>query len=277
LITGRVPRIDAPDPQIFQREYATRNRPVILTGAISTWAALEKWDLPYLRTALGKTPLRVYLSSDGAFRAHPERGFHESLWKGVTGEEYIDWVAGGPRSPHFLLQHQSLLTRFPLLGRDIGLPGYVEPTKVRDVNLWIGAGENTTPLHCDQADNLLAQIVGEKRLLLAPPAERAKLYPFSPFNRIPPITSRVDMSAPDRRQFPRFEKVKLFEATLSPGEMLFLPVHWWHEVHGVGLNVSVNFWWEASTRNLWRHPTYMLSIYVYNLWRAARARLGRGR
>jgi hypothetical protein len=275
LITGQVPTIDAPDLQTFQREYAAKNQPVILTGAIPTWEALGKWDLPFLRTALGKTPLRVYVSSDGAFRAHPELGFHESLWKTLTGADYIDWVANGPRPPHLLLQHQSLLTKFPQLGPDIRVPIYVDSARVRDVNLWIGAGDNVTPLHCDQADNLLIQIIGEKRLFLASPAQRTNLYPFGPLNRIPPITSRVNLGAPDLQQFPRLKKAKFFEATLRPGEMIFLPVHWWHEVHGMGTNVSVNFWWEASNRNVWRYPNYMLSIYAHNLWRVTRARLGR--
>lgn len=268
-VCGSIPRVQAPDVARFRREYAAQNRPVIITGAMLEWKALERWDLPYLRVALGTTPLRVYTSENGAFRAHPQRGFHPSLWRDLTAEQYINWIDSGTRSPHLLLQNQSLLTKFPQLIPDIGVPAYVELPRVRDVNFWLGGGDNVTPLHCDQADNLLAQVVGKKRILLAAPGQRRNVYPFSPFNRIPPVTSRVNLDAPDLRRFPRSANIEFLAATLRPGEMLFLPVHWWHEVRGVGINVSVNFWWEASLRNLWRHPSYMLNIYVYNFVRAA--------
>ena len=269
-VCGLIPRVQAPDVASFRRDYVTKNRPLIITGAMAEWQALECWDLSYLRTALGPTPLRVYTSADGAFRAHPKLGFHQSLWRNITAENYIEWIAASARSPHLLLQHQSLLTKFPQLANDISVPPYVQLQEIQDVNIWLGGGDNVTPLHCDQVDNLLAQILGEKQILLAAPAQRRNVYPYSPFNPIPPVTSRINMSTVDHRRFPKFAKVEFVAGTLRPGEMLFLPVHWWHEVRGVGVNVSVNFWWQASMRNVWRYPSYMLNTYVHNLSRMTR-------
>jgi hypothetical protein len=166
-----------------------------------------------------------------------------------------------------------MLTKFPELSGDIEYPPYVDYTRVSSVNIWIGGGDNVTPFHCDQSDNLLAQVVGKKRVLLASPAQRAKMYPFGPFRYALPIFSRIDTSEPNPSRFPRFQEVDFLTGTILPGEMLFIPVHWWHEVRGLDVNISVNFWWHASRRNMWRYPTYVLSSSAHSLWRAIRTRM----
>jgi hypothetical protein len=118
----------------------------------------------------------------------------------------------------------------------------------------------------------LAQVVGKKQVLLAAPAQRAKMYPFGPFRSPLPIISRVDTNVPNPSRFPRFQDVDFTTCTILPGEMLFIPVHWWHQVQGLDVNVSVNFWWHASKQNLWRYPSYMLSSSAHILWRAIRTR-----
>ena len=271
-LVAPIGRVDAPTPETFRGDYLARNRPVIITGAMTGWQALDKWDLAYLRAALAGTPLRAYMSPDGAFRAEPTHGFHESLWVNLTGEQYVDWISAGRRSPHLLVQHQSIITKLTQLQQDIRIPLYVDRTRVRDVNFWLGAGDNITPLHCDQADNLLAQVVGEKRIILAAPSRRTSLYPHNPLGIIPPVTNRVNTMDVDPGRCPRFREVQFLDGRLVPGEMLFIPVHWWHEVHGVGINVSVNFWWEASIHNPWRHPAYMLATYISNSSRELRVR-----
>ncbi|CAK0893360.1 unnamed protein product [Prorocentrum cordatum] len=36
------------------------------------------------------------------------------------------------------------------------------------------------------------------------------------------------------------------EAELQPGELLFLPAGWFHQVHSFGEHMSVNFWWTPA-------------------------------
>lgn len=265
-----VPRVESPDRETFAQTYIARNQPVIITGAMSSWRALTAWNLRYLRAVLGDATLRMYSSPDGVFRADPQRGFDESLWRSSTALKYFDWIDADDRSPHLLLPNQSLIAKFPRLAADIAIPPYIAIRKLNDVNLWVGAGGNVTPLHCDQYDNCLAQVIGQKRILLASPRQRRYLYPHDPFDDIPPVTSRVDIEAPDLTRFPRFKRAEFIEATIAPGEILFIPVHWWHQVYGIGVNVAVNFWWEAEQRNLWKHPSYMLTMCLHNARRAMR-------
>lgn len=59
--------------------------------------------------------------------------------------------------------------------------------------------------------------------------------------------SRVDLAAPDLERFPQFANSRSVSIELHPGEMLFLPAFWWHDVVSIGENVAVNFWWQLLT------------------------------
>jgi hypoxia-inducible factor 1-alpha inhibitor (HIF hydroxylase) len=125
-------------------------------------------------------------------------------------------------------------------------------------------------LHYDQYDNLFVQISGTKRFRIFDPLQTGNLYPY-PIHHPLDTRAQVDLEQPDHEAFPRLRDAKGFrELTLRPGETLFLPAYWWHEVvtdsvgsrkaanggggeggvSGGELTVSVNFWFAASNRIL---------------------------
>jgi Cupin-like domain len=56
----------------------------------------------------------------------------------------------------------------------------------------------------------------------------------------------VDPLAPDLVRFPRFEEAMkhALVAELEPGDALFIPSLWWHNVQAHDtLNVLLNYWW----------------------------------
>jgi len=46
-----------------------------------------------------------------------------------------------------------------------------------------------------------------------------------------------------RDEFPLFEEAEYVEAILWPGEMLYIPLGWWHYVESLSTSFSVSFWW----------------------------------
>ena len=61
------------------------------------------------------------------------------------------------------------------------------------------------------------------------------------------VMSPVDISLPDLERFPRFVEAKRTQCVLRPGDVLFMPAFWWHEVQSYPdreekRNVAVNFW-----------------------------------
>ena len=55
--------------------------------------------------------------------------------------------------------------------------------------------------------------------------------------------SQVDVDAPDEQRFPNFQHAKYMDCVLEEGEMLYIPVHWWHYVRSLDRAISLSFWW----------------------------------
>ncbi len=117
------------------------------------------------------------------------------------------------------------------------------------VSLWIG-NQITVSAHFDFPDNIACCVAGRRRFTLFPPDQLENLY-IGPWDRTPAgqAISLVDLRNPDFERFPRFrEALKTArEFVLEPGDALFLPSMWWHNVEGLdGLNMLVNFWWRST-------------------------------
>ena len=120
-------------------------------------------------------------------------------------------------------------------------------------NLWIGDEEATkTGLHNDDEHNVLCQIRGQKRVVLICPSERPHLYPNELYDSGTECCD-VDASLPDLRRHPLFARVRVrYEVTLEPGEVLYIPRFWYHEVNPVGdFSVSVNYFCSTPLDQLW--------------------------
>ncbi|XP_054642356.1 HSPB1-associated protein 1 homolog [Dunckerocampus dactyliophorus] len=118
----------------------------------------------------------------------------------------------------------------------------------QESTLWIGSDGANTPCHLDSYGcNLVLQVQGRKRWHLFPPEDTSKLYP----TRIPyeesSVFSRVDVLHPDLKRFPAFRSARAHTVTLQPGQVLYVPRHWWHYVESVdAITVSVNSWIELE-------------------------------
>ena len=65
-LENHISRIDVPSPLVFYRDYVSRNKPVVIQGALDSWPALSKWNNPeYLRRQLGDTPVTIDITPDG--------------------------------------------------------------------------------------------------------------------------------------------------------------------------------------------------------------------
>jgi lysine-specific demethylase 8 len=40
-----------------------------------------------------------------------------------------------------------------------------------------------------------------------------------------------------------FRRVEYLDCVLEEGEVLYIPVGWWHYVRGMSVSFSVSFWW----------------------------------
>ena len=114
--------------------------------------------------------------------------------------------------------------------------------------LFVSFRDFLTAVHYDQQHNLYLQLRGCKKFLLFDVTCAPALYPY-PVHHSLDRKARVDLEHPDLTGWPRAKALagRGIEAVLEPGDVLFLPMSWFHHVHSVGEeNVSLNFWFYDS-------------------------------
>lgn len=252
--TFEVPRVERPSRRELEEGFIIPQRPVIISGAMEGWPALERWTNDYLRRQAGSCAISPSKVTDAGTHIPDAKDGAIATASEMKFAEYIDLIAGGTISDGQLYAVQlPIKTALPELWPDVAFPAYVEEDKFAAVNLWLGAGNNFTGLHYDYADNFLTQIRGRKQVLLCPPQEIARVYPF-PFSYVGNNISRVNVASPDLTQFPAWADADRALVELGPGDMLYIPLFWWHAVWGVGENMSINYWWQSSYANFLKHP-----------------------
>nr|WP_315382101.1 cupin-like domain-containing protein [uncultured Sphingomonas sp.] len=133
------------------------------------------------------------------------------------------------------------------------LPGFAEANPLPLVppgvlpRLWIG-NASTVACHYDRFDNLACVIAGERRFTLYPPDAIGDLYigPIDHTMAGQPVSLAAAADPQDPR-YPRFAaaRPRALTVTLHPGDALYLPKLWWHQVEATArFNLLMNYWWD---------------------------------
>ncbi|MGB9991895.1 cupin-like domain-containing protein [Pseudoduganella rhizocola] len=222
-----VPRIASPDPAAF-RARAAEGLPFLITGLVQRWP-LFSLTLQALREQYGAMAVRARVG------------------------DYINTAFAPDRA----MADMSMLEYLELSANDAsGLPPYVGNLELRELNrlchwpswfdkmgpprFWIGPAGTMTPLHCDYDDNIFAQVWGSKRIFLAPPHHDEFLYPREANAML--FGSPFDPEAPDYDKFPLARQAAMTEIIVNPGDMLYVPAGWYHQVRALTFSLSSNRW-----------------------------------
>lgn len=232
----QIPRVAAPSPEIFHRDFVVPGRPVVLTGLIDSWPARRLWSLDYFSRNHGEASLIGLATKEGrvAISENEDADFSD-----VRLDEFTATLLAGNTPTRYVT---SALSRLPAgLREDFSLPPYCAESRWLWPKFWLGARGTVTPLHWDLPHNLSAQVFGVKRWLLYPRNQWRLLYPCRPWSRAPNF-SQLNPEAPDLVRFPRFARARPLGVILQPGETLYIPAFWWHQVRSLEDNAALSFW-----------------------------------
>src|SRR5579884_3796357 len=130
-----VPRVAAPAPADFERDYVRPGRPVVLTGLLDGWGAQAAWSLPRLAARHRDAPVAVARVRDGAVVVDPARGLlHDATALGAFGAA----VQAGAAAGYVVARAEDLPAA---LRRELPVPPYCAGAAWRASKLWIAGGE----------------------------------------------------------------------------------------------------------------------------------------
>jgi hypothetical protein len=240
----RIPcRTEISREEFLAAHYAA-NFPVVLQGAARDWPAVQRWNPDYLKEAVGAQIVEVQSgrasdedferNMDGHRTAMPFADFIEQIRRlDAANDVYMTAYNSGANQAAMAALHADLGFLDQFLSPD---------AEARHGMAWIGPAGTFTPLHHDLTNNLFLQLVGRKQLLLVAPGQTPRLYnDYHVYSRIRDI-SETGLTA----RFPDLDGVHVHQVILQPGDALFIPLGWWHQVTALDFSVSVthtNFIW----------------------------------
>lgn len=237
-----IERIEQPTIKEF-KHYISQNQPVIITGVANQWQAYCHWTLESFKQIFGDltVPLRASDNEIDVFFGEDKQD------KFLRFSEYIDlisnWNSCDQRPPYFgniWLNDPEMKPIVEPIIRDFDFPNYFTDSSRNDLHLWIGAAEQKSTIHNDNYQNLNAQIYGKKAFLLFSPEQHQFLYPVKIDEEL--WSSPIDPQNPDLAKYPLFERTSCIEAILQPGEILFIPIFWWHQARAITTAINLNMW-----------------------------------
>lgn len=248
-----IPRdvINSAEPVVFKR--MVDDWPVVQAGRISDRASVD-----YLKSFYNGNPTIVCkIPAKNKGRMFYNENFTELDYESFKGhiDETLDAILEGMDEldgPAYYIASNIISTHFPGFNdaNNLVIPRDKHPEALNErVSIWIG-GATTATCHFDALDNIACCIAGKRRFTLFPPDQIGNLYP-GPLDPTPggQAISLVDFKNPDFQKFPRFKDALLTAQVvdLEPGDALFIPTMWWHNVESLApYNILVNYWWDDA-------------------------------
>jgi hypothetical protein len=220
----------------FLRDYYSVNRPVVLTQAMRGEKALA-WTPQLFKERFGDRIIEVQ-ADRGSDRRYEERV--EAHRRNMPLGTFVDQVLAGRSTNDYYMTGNNFGVNAKALAELFAeapdFPDLLDPKLPGSQRfLWLGPAGTVTPLHHDLTNNLFAQIHGRKRFLLVPSYQLPYLYNDRH------VFTDVDPEAVDLDKHPLFAKARVHEVVLGPGEVLFLPIGWWHHVRALDASISVSY------------------------------------
>jgi len=252
----------------FIKNFLSQRKPVVIREGVQNWPAFNSWNnLSYFRNLqdLHEIPIEVYETPHVKFSVTNKKivSFNK-FWHKLLSTQEEDNTYYHSEGSIYLSPNK--LGKLGILAKDIEIPSYIDPLFFEYSRLHFGKNTLTACHYHPQHDAFLCQIVGKKRVILFPPYrnEFSCLYPHPWYSKLS-NWSQIDFTNENiYATYPNFLKVKPVECILEPGDMLFIPIYWWHLVYGENISISVSNFWKASRKD--RYLTYLGLRSNYYWW-----------
>jgi hypothetical protein len=265
-MTNAIPERGPVTAEIFLREIQPAAKPMVFRGQVADW--------PVVKAARqGRDALFNYMrrfdrgALVGIVRGDPEiKGrlfYKEDLSAFNFAKAQVQFTQVFEILKHGVetvaVQSAYLHECLPGFEKENVLPmlGNVPP------RIWFGS-DVTVATHHDPSENIACVTAGKRRFTLLAPDQLENLY-MGPFEMSPAgaAISMVNLQAPELDRYPKFAKAldAAMSADLEPGDALYIPYHWWHNVKSLEpVNMLVNYWWDPHDKHGLARDAFLMAM-----------------
>lgn len=220
-----------PSPEDFYKDYASISQPVVFKGAAKLSPGFSLWTDNYIRNKYGSLTVRVdYGKKENRNRPADDLTLSEFLAIYNDSDRYLVDTLPKEMWDEFFLPNCLLCGGFT--------------TRLQDAVMWFSSGGSKSFLHMDTVDNVNCMISGVKEWFIVD-LEHSKLIDM---NHEEGDYCSVNVDQVDMFKYPSLQNLPWWSARLEPGDCLFIPYGWAHQVTSLFRNIAVNIWWTPLNR-----------------------------
>jgi hypothetical protein len=247
----KVDRVKTISRKDFLQNYVKPQKPLVIENLIEDWPAYTKWNLDYIKEAVGEKEVPLYDDRPVDYKD----GFNEPHAK-MKMKDYIDLLQKEPTRYRIFLYN--ILKEVPSLQKDFKFPDIGLRIMKSMPMLFFGGQDSFTFMHydIDLANILHFHFHGKKECILFPYEEKKYLYKV-PNSLI--THESIDFSNPDLEKWPALKKAKGYIAELEHGHVLYMPEGYWHYMKYITPGFSM------SMRSIARNPKNLAQA-LYNIF-----------
>lgn len=224
--------------------------PVIFRGAAKSWEAAA-WAPEYFAENFGDVEVQVFSSNilednsvihtkmvdhirDINLNSKKAAYFLGGIEHNATSQEIMDYSnEEKDDNAVFIYNHLDFQsqTQFPQLYSQSDM------FDERFYFLLIGSANTITDLH-SHGSTFLAQVYGSKLATLINPKYIEKCYCKLRENKFV-FDCDIDILNPDFEKYPELENIEIYQTILEPGDVLYIPEGWLHDIRGLSTSISI--------------------------------------
>lgn len=243
------------DSKEFVEHFFEKQYPLLIKNAVIESEACKLWSPQYFNDKMAENEVRLTLHSLQDISSHYYSKM-SSLY--LKMNQAIPLIEAPSKTNTFITRfyiQQISLNNFPEIKEQIKLPAFCSDVDNKEmaVNLWFGQKDTYSPLHYDAAHNFFAQIYGRKIFMLYAPSDSKYLFQHAPqpasiqktehLSQIKNIDLMDDHVEISKQATP-------YQVVVEPGDVLFIPKGWWHEVRSADTSsISVSHWFKNKKKS----------------------------
>lgn len=210
-----------PHPQDFYNDFLRQSKPLVIKGGAKDWPAIHKWkNVSYLNSLGGKE------RSDVNWKQIYDYDRHHAIRIDMSMKEFTEKM-----ETHNIYMDATILTGMHddvYWPHSLGCQFYLK--RVKQLAILMNNGRSKSDVHTDVTDTYFMQTTGRRLWLLAPTDQVANMYSGNPHLIKHSTVSILNQTHMDLEKHSATLKVPIYAAFLYPGDIIYVPEGWFHQV-----------------------------------------------